>query len=348
MRILVTGATGLIGSHATVQLLAAGHPVRAFVREPDKLDRVLAPLRQGRGPDAAGLELAIGDLADAGSIGKALEGCQGLLHCAGVFSPDVEAAARLEEINVEGCRRVLEAGVAASLERIVHVSSILALFPPAGAVMTADDAVTRPRSMYAGTKARAERIARLLQADAPLTIVYPAAVQGPHDPTFSIGPQLVADALEDGKALVTSGGLAYTDARDLAALIVEIFAGATTSTRLMAPSFYVTHERYHGLLESLTGRMLEAQRVPGWLLRAMGRIGDVAQRLGRNPQLTYEAAEVLTRSVPVDDREARRLLGRDPISDEQSFRDLIRWMVEAGHLDGALAGSLAEPDVGTR
>lgn len=345
MRILVTGATGLIGGHATAQLLAAGHRVRAFVREASKLDRVLAPIVGGDACEpslaARGLEVAIGDLADAASIERALEGCQGLLHCAGLFSPDVDSAALLEEINVEGTRRVLEAGVAASLERIVHVSSILALFPPAGPEMKADDPVTQPRSMYAATKARAERIARSLQSAAPLTIVYPAAVQGPEDPTFSIGPQLVANALSQGKVLLTTGGLPYSDARDLAAVIVAVFAGATTSTRLMAPSFYVPHDRYRALLESLTGRTLSAQRVPGWGLRAMGRLGDLAQRLGRDAQLTYEAAEVLTRSVPVDDREARRILGREPISDEDSFRDLIRWMVRAGHLDAAFAGRLA-------
>jgi hypothetical protein len=72
-----------------------------------------------------------------------------------------------------------------------------------------------------------------------------------------------------------------------------------------------------------------------------GRVGDVAQSFGRSVQLTYEAAEVLTRSVPVDDREARRILGREPIGDEESFRDLITWMVAAGHLDVAAAGQAA-------
>ena len=75
---------------------------------------------------------------------------------------------------------------------------------------------------------------------------------------------------------------------------------------------------------------------------ALGRAGDVAQRLGRSVQLTYEAAEGVTRSVPLEDGEARRLLGRAAIEDEVSFRDLILWMVEAGHLSAEAAGRLGE------
>ena len=338
MRILVTGATGLIGCHSVAALLDAGHVVRVFVRDSAKLDRVLGPFGRGE----ADVEIALGGIGDRGALRSALTDCQGVLHCAGLFSPERQDEALLVETNVEGTRRVLEAAVECPLERAIYVSSMLALFPPSGETMTARDEVAEPSSMYAATKAEAERIAREFQQRLPLTIVYPAAVQGPHDPTFSIGPQLVANALTSGKVLVTDGGLATTDVRDLARMIVAIFDGKTKERRLMAPSFFVRHDRYHALLESISGRKLEAQRLPGWLLRLFGRVGDWMQRLGRKVELTYEAALVLTRSVPVDDREARGILERDPIGDEDSFRDLIRWMVAAGHLDARAAGRAGE------
>jgi dihydroflavonol-4-reductase len=337
MRILVTGATGLIGCHCVAALIAAGHTVRVFVRDPAKLDRVFAPFGFAR----ASVEVALGGVGERDAIRAALAGCQGLLHCAGLFSPDRQDEALLVETNVDGTRNVLEAAGEMGLERTVYVSSMLALFPPSGDRMTADDEVAKPSSMYAATKAGAERVARDLQSRMPLTIVYPSAVQGPDDPTFSIGPQLVANALTAGEVLVTEGGLATTDVRDLAAVVAGIFDGKSNAARVMAPSFYVRHDRYHALLESLSGRTLKAQRMPGWLLRILGRFGDVAQRFGRSVQLTYEAAEVLTRSVPVDDREACRILGRERVGDEESFRDLIAWMVAAGHIDAAAAGQAA-------
>jgi dihydroflavonol-4-reductase len=330
MRILVTGATGLIGCHAVATLLDAGHQVRVFVREPAKLDRVLLPLGKSR----ADVEIATGEITDASSVDAALPGCDGLLHCAGLFSPELSEAVRLERVNVEGTRVVLEAARKAAVERTVFISSMLALFPPEGPLQTSEDDVSQPRSMYARTKARAECIAREFQAaGAPITIVYPAACQGPDDPTLSTGPQLVVNALRDGRSLVTEGGLPYTDVRDLALLLKAIFDGETSTSRLMAPSFFLTHDRYHALLSEISGRPLRAIRVPGWLMRVMGRCGDLLQYLGRSTLLTSEAAAVLTRSVPFDDREARALLGREAISAEASFRALVDWLVRAGHLE---------------
>jgi nucleoside-diphosphate-sugar epimerase len=339
MRILVTGATGLIGCHAVSALLDAGHRLRVFVREPAKVDRVLAPF----GRQSADVEIATGEITDASSVDAALEDCQALLHCAGLFSPNLADGDLLERVNFEGTRIVLESAIAHSLERIVFVSSMLVLLPPKGPRVTAEDDVTRPQSMYASTKARAERLVREHQErGAPIVIVYPAACQGPDDPTLSTGPQLVVNAVREGGTLVTEGGLAYTDVRDLAAVLSAVFAGKTTARRLMAPAFFLTHERYHALLSELTGRELRARRVPGWLMRGMGRLGDLSQRFGRQALLTSEAASVLTRSVPVDDREARRCLGREPITAEASFRDLLDWLGRTGHLEPESLGRLAE------
>jgi hypothetical protein len=83
-----------------------------------------------------------------------------------------------------------------------------------------------------------------------------------------------------------------------------------------------------------------AQRIPAWLLRGMGRLGDLAQSFGRNVQLTREAADILTRSVPVDDGLARKLLATEAISEEASFRDLLLWMHSQGLVDAQQIGDL--------
>ena len=339
LKILVTGATGLIGCHATARLVGAGHELRALVRDRAKLARVLAPF-----PGAlAGVEVREGDVFDAARVEDALAGCEGVLHCAGVFSHDLGAAERLARVNVLGTRVVL--GAAARLARgpIVHVSSLLALrLPPPGPRQRADDPVARPRAMYAATKAAAERVARELEAaGARISIVYPSSTHGPHDPTVGSGPEFVAGALRAGRVLVTEGGLSWTDVRDLADLLAALFA-AGRPRRLMAPASFLTHERYHALLCELTGRRLAATRLPGVGLRLLGRLGDLRQRaLGRPARLTREAALVLTRSVPVDDAEARRTLGRDPIPIERSFRDLLVWMHGSGVLEERHVGRLA-------
>ncbi len=341
MRILVTGATGLIGCHAVARLAAAGHAVRALVRDPAKLERVLAPF----GSELGQVTSHPGDITDVASVRRALRHCDALLHCAGAFSHDLADAARIEQVNVEGTRIVLGVSADVGLEKMVFISSMLALFPPKSDVMSPDDPVTQPRAMYAATKAAAERGARRLQArGVPLAIVYPGSTQGPHDPTIGGGPELIANSLRAGRVLVTEGGLAYTDVRDLATLLAALFSGTPHPARLFAPSFFVTHARNHALLCELTGRAIKADRIPGAALRLMGRLGDLGQRFGRRAQLTREAAEVLTRSVPLDDADARKLLNREPISDEASFRDLLGWMHEVGFLEAKHVGSLVRGD----
>lgn len=336
MRVLVTGASGLIGCHAAHQLLNAGMQVRALAREPKRVEAAIGPLFAGEGlpPD---LEIVRGDVMDRDSVYSALQDCEGFLHAAGLFSPAREDEPRLKTVNIEGTRNALGAaaqarGEAQTLSRVVYVSSMLALFPPSGAQIRAADPVAHPQSMYASTKAEAERIARHFQESLPLTILYPAAVHGPFDPTFSVGPQLIAQAVQSGSVLVTEGGLAYSDVRDVARTLVSIFEDRCPVQRLMAPSMFLPHDRYRGLLETIEGRPFSAQRIPGWVLRAAGRLGDLAQKVGFAPQLNFEAAEVLTRSVPLDDREARQMLDPAPFTPEASFRDVIAWMRSAGHL----------------
>jgi dihydroflavonol-4-reductase len=339
VRILVTGATGLIGCHAAARLARAGHDVRALVRDAEKLQRVLAPLPAG---DAVTSQ--VGDVIDPASVAVALRGCDALLHCAGFFSHDLSDAARLQEVNVRGTRLVLNGACELGLARIVLVSSTLALFPPPGPRLRASDPVASPRTMYAATKAEAERWARgLQQIHRPVSIVYPSSVLGPHDPTVGSGPGVLAAALRAGRVLVTDGGLAHTDVRDLADLLAALFAANDPPPRAMATASFVPHARYFELLGELTGRVdLAAQRIPGAALRALGRAGDWTQRwLGRPTRLTHEAALVLTRGVPVEDDEARALLGREPIPFEDSLRDTLVWMAGAGILEPRHVGRLA-------
>ena len=345
MRILVTGATGLVGSHATARLLADGHSVRALVRDRAKLERTLAPL----GVDPARVEAVEGDLLAPDTLAPAARGCEAALHCGGFYSHEPQEAPRMRRTNVEGTEHLLQAALTAGLDPVVHVSSFLAIFPCPGPVMTADDPVTSPRAPYSRSKADAERVARRHQeAGAPVVTVYPASVQGPHDPTVGAGvrtgPHVIANALRTGRVLVTEGGLSYTDVRDLAAVLSATFVPGLGPRRYLFGGSFLGHAEYRELLCELTGRELAADRVPGPLLRLLGRIGDLRHRLfGTWVELDGEAAWVLTRCVPVDQSAVEREFGITPMPARRSFEDLLRWMHESGLLEAEHVGKLASP-----
>lgn len=330
MKVLVTGGTGLIGIHVIDELLRQKKAVRALVRDRSKLAACLKPFER----TVDEVEIQTGDVTDESCLDNALAGCDALIHCAGVFSNRLEDAAKLYQINVVGTANILHKATQARLDPIIHISSYLALFPPQGKIMQADDPVSAPRNMYSRTKAAAENIARELQAlGKPVVTVYPASVQGPNDPTYGIGSQIIEQAILNRKIMVTDGGRSYTDVRDLAQVLDRALQPGLGPRRLMFSGYYLGHEELRCLLSEVTGVAIKAQKIPGWLLRAMGRAADLVSRLTGKPfQLTAEAAEVLTRSVPCDDEITIRELNLEPIGAEQSFRDLIRWMRQSGKL----------------
>ncbi|HCP62170.1 MAG TPA: hypothetical protein DIU14_06855, partial [Actinobacteria bacterium] len=126
MRILVTGGTGLVGSHAVAALIERGHDLRLLVRSPASIGPAFDPLGLSHP------EHVTGDVTNAASVDAAMEGCDAVLHAAAVYSLDSRDAERIRRTNVPGARTVLGAAAARGLDPIVYISSFTAFFPPNG------------------------------------------------------------------------------------------------------------------------------------------------------------------------------------------------------------------------
>ncbi len=328
MKVLITGATGFVGCHAVDHALRDGHQVGVLARNPQKQREVLAGL--GIAPQR--VTIHHGDVLDCDWT-QLLPGYQALIHSAGLMSKDMADADKLQALNVTASDRLLRAAVEQGLDPVIHVSSLLALFPPAGPVVRAEDPVAEPSAMYSRTKAQAERYARALQSQgSPVVCVYPASVSGPQDPTVGSGQAFFANGINGGRMLVTEGGLSFTDVRDLACLLARLLEPGRGPRRVMATADYLTHQQILDLMREQSGRQIEAITMPGWLMRLMGRLADLKQKLfgGPTPDLTYETALVLTRCVPQEDSQARAIIGDSLIGGEQSLRDTVDWLCAEG------------------
>lgn len=128
MRVLVTGGSGFVGSHIVETLATGGHEVRVLARDPDRLMRSLAP----HGPMS--VDVARGDLTDAGAVEAAVDGCSAVIHAANVFTFDPRHGAEMLRTNVDGTEIVLQAARRARCDPIVHVSTTLVLYPSDGPI----------------------------------------------------------------------------------------------------------------------------------------------------------------------------------------------------------------------
>ncbi|NNL67437.1 MAG: SDR family NAD(P)-dependent oxidoreductase [Myxococcales bacterium] len=336
MKILVTGGTGFIGSHSAAALTRAGHDVRLLVRDAEKAKRTFESL------GTAVPETVTGDVTDADAVGEALEGCEGVLHAAALVSLDASRAEQVARTNFGGTKNVVGMAQERGLGPIVYVSSVSALFDPGKGRIGPDSAPSHQAgNAYSASKARTEAFVRGLQAaGAPVAITYPSGVLGPHAPSLTEVHRALPVQLRVG--LLTEGGIAFVDVRDVAAAHAAIFARAPGPSRFITSSHDLTWHEVADLLGELTGRRIRRVRVPGPLLRGFGRLGDLAKRfVSFDFPLTYEGMTTATRWPGVDASATERELGVSFRHPRETLADTLRWMGEAGHVAPEPLGHLA-------
>ncbi|MFD7007513.1 NAD-dependent epimerase/dehydratase family protein [Rhodococcus jostii] len=304
MKIAVTGGTGYVGAHTTLALLAAGHSVRLLVLPAESPDAVLA----AAGDDAARIEQVVGDIRDAQVVARLLDGCDALLHAAGIVGTDDRREQLMWEINTQATAAILTRAAFLGLDPIIHVASFSALFPSPDAVIGPDSPTASGRSAYGRTKAAADRIARALQdAGAPVVITYPTSVVGPGlGSTKGVTEQGWGAIVSGGVAPRFDGGMQMIDVRDVAAVHAAAMHPGRGPRRYVCGGELVEFNQLIDVLEHSSGRRLRRIPLSGSTFRTLGRIADVIGRFTPlSAGLSYEAAWLLTSATPTDDTRTR-------------------------------------------
>jgi dihydroflavonol-4-reductase len=338
MKVLVTGGTGFVGSHSVKALVDAGHELRLLVRSPDRLAPALEPL------GVRDLEHVVGDATDAESVRRAMDGCDAVVHAAAIFSYDARDARAMQQMNARATEVVLGAARAGGLDPIVHVSSYVALLPPAG-VLDGDSPVGAPRGVYARSKAESEQMARQLQNEgAPVVITYPGMVWGPHDPHLGEAATFARSVLRGLVPMVPPGPLPIVDVRDVAAAHAAILTRGRGPGRYLLARDTASLGEMIDVIRKVTGRRLVRATAPARLVLGMTAAGDVVQRvLPFRLPFNFGGVWVATHGGPINASATERELGVRFRPMEDSIADMLRWLHQAGHLTDRQAGRAAAP-----
>lgn len=335
-RALVTGATGMLGSHIASRLVAEGVSVRGVVRKASASDA----LRR------LGIEPCEGDLLDGGSIERAARDCSVVFHAAAAIGSESDAR-EFERTNVAGTTHVIHAASRAGA-RLVHVSSTAVFGASRYHERLTDEDHPLPvlpgSDAYGRSKQAAEQevLAAAGAGRVWATIVRPPIMYGRGDRQFV--PR-VAPVLSRGVFPLIGGGratlpLVHAGAVAEGALGAARFAGASGRVYHLTSDFPVSVRdliRYAG---AGLGRRIFMPRLPvvagraGFLLfaaalRAVGR-----SDLARHVPGTFR---MLTRDNPFSSERARRELGWQPrLRPEEGLPDAFRWWREQNEaiLDG--------------
>lgn len=208
MRYAITGATGFVGGALARQLRAAGHEVRALVRDPARASAL----------SSLGVELVPGDLDDAAALDRLCDGMDGLFHVAGWYRLGQRDPSLGTRVNVEGTRNALAAAQRNGVPRVVYTSTLAVNSDTHGEVRDETYRHTGELvSHYDRTKAEAHRVAEQFAADGlPVVIVSPGLVYGPGD-TAQTGALIEQVVRGKRPQVPAGGGVCWAHVDDVAA-----------------------------------------------------------------------------------------------------------------------------------
>jgi ornithine--oxo-acid transaminase len=329
---LVTGATGFIGGHLTQRLVREGYQVRCLVRASSDTSLL----------DELDVEIAVGDLTSARSLAHAAEGCRYVFHCGALVS-DWATAEEIARINVDGTRNLLEASVAASVQRFIHFSSTDIYGYPGGAAIDETHTATRFRNWYAQTKLTAEaQVRRAEEAHAlDAVILRPATVYGPRS-TDVVGE--IARAIRAGNmVLVNRGraiaGLCYVDNLVDAAVLALRHEAAPGHAFNASDGLDITWKEFTDGLADGLGYSQVRWSLPYWMAHGIGfslergyRLLRKTTRLSTPPLLSRQAVHVMGKNQDFSTRKARELLGWEPRIDYAAGLEATLAWLQAEHL----------------
>ncbi len=193
MNVLVTGASGFLGSHIAEQLAGAGHDVRVLVRQTSSRS-FLAGFAH---------EIALGDVTDAASLPAALAGVDAVVHAAGLVKARNEG--EFHAVNTQGTQNLLlaVAEAAPDLKRFVYISSLAAHGPSPDGNPRLADAQPMPLTAYGRTKLAGENLTRASRIGPRSVIFRMPAIYGPRDPAllpfFLLAKRRIAPLLMGGR-----------------------------------------------------------------------------------------------------------------------------------------------------
>ena len=318
MRVLVTGATSLLGRVVTRRLLARGDDVTVFQRHPSGLR----------------VREVLGDVADRQAVQVAVIGAETVIHAAAKVAV-VGRWAEFQKTNITGTANLLDAARMADVGRFVYVSSPSVAHTGASLVGApagpADPDATRGH--YARSKAAAELLAlRTASPGFPVVAVRPHVVWGPGD-TQLVG-RIVARAQQHRLAVIGSGA-ALIDTTYIDNAADAIVATADHATALGGRALVVSNGQPRPVRELLcritSAAGLDPPRlhVGALTARAAGTLLERAWQLARrddDPPLTRFLAEQLSTAHWFDQRETQRSLEWRPAVDlDEGFRRLESW-----------------------
>ncbi len=326
--ILVTGASGFVGSAVARQLLQSGEQVRVLVRSTSSRVNVADPK----------LEIVEGDLRDAASLARALQDVRVLFHVAADYRLWARNDNDIIRTNVDGTRTLMEAAKRAGLERIVYTSSVATLkAQPGGA--PSDETFPLDQNSAVGaykySKVVAERLVEKMVAEQglPVVIVNPSTPIGPGDVRPTPTGRIIVEAASGRMPAFVDTGLNLVHVEDVAAGHLAAWKKGRIGERYILGGQDVLLGDMLAEIAHRTGRTPPTLRLPRRLIYPIAYGAEaIAYITGKEPFVTTTGLKLAKDLMFFSSAKAERELGYHARPYTEAIADAITWFKQNGYL----------------
>jgi len=326
-RVTITGASGLLGGNLAAELIAQGHEVVAIRRAGSKVAHL----------DDLPITWREAELADTAAMTRAFEGSEAVFHCAAAVSIVREVRPEMTAANVTGTANVLDAVAAAGVPRLVHTSSVVAIGlstdgRPCDETATWNFDREGLVDAYAITKRQAEELVHAARDRVDAVIVNPTYMYGPRDARPSSG-KLIIDIAKRRVPGTTPGYNNFVDVRDVARGMILAWQKGRRGERYILGGHELTYAEMMRRVAAVAGVRPPRLQIPALAARVIGRLGDVVERLGKDPLVnSTQIRYAYTDKFRFRSDKAMRELGYTYGPLERAIEDAIAWFRAHGML----------------
>ncbi len=305
MTVLVTGATGQVGNAIARRLAADGVEVRALVRSRRRAEGIL--------PE--GVLPVLGDVTDPKSLQAAFDSVTTVYHAAGIPEQWRKDTGEFEHVNVDGTRNVVEAALAARIERFVYTSTDDALVQGPGEEF--DESRLNPtpgQTPYQRSKITADKIVtRALERGLPAVFLHPAGVYGPAPFLVTGLNDLLLRLATRKMPMLLPGGMGVAFSEDVADGHVRAASQAEVGARYILAESFQPLTDIASAVAAAEPRAKVPRVMPMPVARAAMTVGEgVARVTGKPPLIARSVLQFFERGSRPSGARARAELGWDP------------------------------------
>lgn len=323
MKVLVTGANGLLGHHVVMELIKRALNVKIIVRSIKNVHF-----------DLGKVDVETGNFTNYGDLKKAATGCDAIIHIAAATALDFSHYIDYEKININASKQLLEIASELSINNIVYISTANTIgYGNKKQYADEKNSIQYPftSSLYAKSKLAAEKIFQSYSSDKHIVIINPSFLVGSYDTKPSSGKLLL---MGYGKRImfVPRGGKNFVSVNDVAVACCNALTMGISGQRYLAAGENLSFKKFYKLQSKIGGYPQKIIKIPDFILLIIAFAGDIINFFKiKTPLTSVNLKQLMIREYYNNTRARQELLM--PVTPiEQAVKEAIHWFKTSSYI----------------